>query len=183
MEDWRKLPHVYAALRSEYMALVLLAIDDAGQVMSAVADGTDTDEGLAKTLPLPEGRRRAILRLLVAIGYLREADYRYLIGVPVLRERDKPLVEATLKLSREIMTGWLQQNYPPMKDDLCGLSPMRNGLPFSLAFSEVWHYEFGFATKSLAESGFYANPRAKSNRYEGYVPLVWASSVLKTPGN
>jgi hypothetical protein len=60
---------------------------------------------------------------------------------------------------------------------------MRNGVPFSLAFSEVWHYEFGFATKSLAESGFYANPREQGNRYEGYVPLVWASSLLKGPGN
>lgn len=183
MEDWRKLPDVYAALRSEYVALLLLAIDDAGQAMNAVADGMDTDEGLAKTLPLPEGRRKAILRLLMAIGYLREVDHRYLVGVPVLTERDKPLVEATLKLSREIMKDWLERSYPSMKNDFSGLSPMRNRLPFSLAFSEVWHYEFGFATKSLAESGFYANPRAQGSRYEGYVPLVWASSVLKIPGN
>jgi hypothetical protein len=70
-----------------------------------------------------------------------------------------------------------------MKDDLSGLSPMRNGLPFSLVFSEVWHYEFGVATKSLAESGFYANPHAQGSRYEGYMPLVWAHSVLKGPGN
>jgi len=183
MEDWRKLPDVYAALRSEYIALLLLAIDDAGQVMNAVAHGTDTDEGLAKALPLPDDRRKAVLRLLTAIGYLRQANHRYLVGVPVLTEDDKPLVEATLKLSRKIMADWLQRNYPSMKDDFSGLSPMRNGLPFSLAFSEVWHYEFGFATKSLAESGFYANPRAQGNRYEGYVPLVWASSVLKTPGS
>ncbi|HEY6305227.1 MAG TPA: hypothetical protein VI488_02060 [Candidatus Angelobacter sp.] len=181
--DWRKLPDVYAALRSEYVVLLLSAIDDAGQVMNAVAEGTDNDQGLAKALPLPDDRRRAILRLLTAIGYLREADHRYLVGVPVLTERDKPLVEATLKLSRQIMTDWLQRNYPSMKGDFSGLSPMRNGLPFSLAFSEVWHYEFGFATKSLAESGFYANPRAQGNRYEGYIPLVWASSLLKVPGN
>jgi hypothetical protein len=33
----------------------------------------------------------------------------------------------------------------------CGmtLSPIRNGIPFSLVFSEVWHYVFGFAAKSL----------------------------------
>lgn len=104
-------------------------------------------------------------------------------GVPVLTERDKPLVEATLKLSRAIITEWLRRNYEPMKRELAGLSPMRNGVPFSLAFSEVWHYEFAFATKSLAESGFYANPHAPGNRYEGYVPLVWASSVLKAPGS
>lgn len=123
------------------------------------------------------------MRLLMAIGYLREADHRYLAGVPVLIESEKPLVDATLKLSREIMTDWLHRNYAPMKNELSGLSPMRNGVPFSLVFSEAWHYEFGFATKSLAESGFYANPRAPGNRYEGYVPLVWASSLLKGPGN
>jgi hypothetical protein len=183
VEDWRKLPDVYAALRSEYVVLLLLAIDDAGQVMNAVANGTDTDEGLAKAVALPDDRRKAILRLLTAIGYLQEVDHHYLVAVPVLTEGDKPLVEATLKLSREIMADWLRQNYLSMKDDLSSLSPMRNGLPFSLVFSEVWHYEFGFATKSLAESGFYANPRAQGARYEGYIPLVWASSVLKGPGN
>jgi len=183
MEDWRKLPDVYGALQSEYAALLLLAMDDAGQVMDAVANGTDTDAALAKALPLPEGRRIAVLRLLTAIGYLRDTDHRYVVGVPVLTERDKPQVDATLKLSREIMTDWLRRNYQPVKNELSELSPMRNGVPFSLAFSEVWHYEFGFAAKSLAESGFYANPRAQGNRYEGYVPLVSASSVLKGPGD
>jgi hypothetical protein len=47
IEDWRKLPDVYGALRSEYVALLLLAMDDAGLVMDAVANGTDTDAGLA----------------------------------------------------------------------------------------------------------------------------------------
>jgi hypothetical protein len=119
----------------------------------------------------------------MAIGYVQEKDRSYSVGVPVLTQRDKPLVDATLKLSRQIMTDWLQRNYPTMKDELSGLSPMRSGAPFALAFSEVWHYEFGFATKSLAESGFYANPRAQGNRYEGYVPLVWENSMLKGPGN
>ena len=63
-------------------------------------------------------------------------------------------MNATLKLSLEIMRDWLQRNYPTVKDELSGLSPMRSGVPFALAFSEVWHYEFGFATKSLSEGGF-----------------------------
>lgn len=181
MEAWRNSPEIFSALRSEYITLVLLAIDDASQLINAVGNGIDTDEGLAKQLPLPNDRREAALHLLTAIGYLKEVEQHYFLGVPVLTEKDKPLVDATLKLSREIMTDWLQRNYPSMKNDLSTLSPMRNGLPFSLAFSEVWHYEFGFATKSLAESGFYGNPRAQGNRYEGYVPLVWANSVLKRP--
>jgi len=182
-DSWRKTPDVYAALRSEYVTYILLAMDDAGQVMDAIANRTDTGAALAKALPIPEGRQKATLQLLMATGYLRETDHRYSVGVPLLTERDKPLVDATLKLSRAIMAEWIRRNYPPIKDELTGLSPMHNGVPFALAFSEVWHYTFGFATKSLAEGGFYANPRAPGNRYEGYVPLVWASSVLKTPGN
>jgi hypothetical protein len=114
---------------------------------------------------------------------LKETDHRYSAAVPVLLDRDKSMVDATLLLSKRIMTEWLRANYTSMDKELAGLSPMRNGLPFTLAFNEVWHYTFGFATKALAESGFYANPRAPSNRYEGYVPLVWATSVLQGPGD
>lgn len=181
-EKWRKIPDVFAALRSEYVTYVLLAVDDLGLVMDGVANGAETDEALTKTLAIPANRRNAALRLLLATGYLRQSDHRYSPGVPTLAERDKPLVDAALRLSRAVMTEWLQKNYPAMQDDFAELSPMRNGVPFSLAFSEVWHYEFGFATKALADSGFYANPRAAGRRYEGYVPLVWASSILKTPG-
>jgi hypothetical protein len=183
VEDWKNLPDVFAVLRAEYISLFLVAIDDAGQVMNAVASGTVSDAGLAAAVAIPEGRLKPIIRLLVAIGYLREEGGRYSVGVPVLTERDKPLVEATLKLSRQLMKDWLEQNYPAMKNALSGLSPMRNDVPFSLVFSEVWHYVFGFATKSLAEGEFYANPRAPGNRYAGYVPLVWNNSVLKGPGN
>jgi hypothetical protein len=53
MDPWRNLPEVYAAFRSEYLALLMLAIHDAGQVMNAVADGS--------VLILPAGRRSALL--------------------------------------------------------------------------------------------------------------------------
>ncbi|HEY1470613.1 MAG TPA: hypothetical protein VGF61_16335 [Candidatus Acidoferrum sp.] len=183
VEDWKKLPSVYGALRSEYVVLILSAIDDAGQIVSAVATGSDTDSSLAKNVSVPEQRRKSMLTLLTAIGYLGESGHRYSVGVPVLLDRDNPMVDSALVLSRQIMTHWLRVNYVLMEKELVGLSPMRNGLPFSLAFNEVWHYTFGFATKSLAETGFYANPYAPRNRYKGYVPLVWASSVLQGPGD
>jgi len=177
VEGWRKLPAIYAALRSEYIAYFLEAMEDAGQVMNAIVAGLDPT-----AVTIPEARRKATLQLLISVGYLRENGGRYMPGIPVLTARDKPQVDAALTLSRTIMTGWLRQNYSAIEKELTGLSPMRNGVPFSLAFSEVWHYEFGFAAKFLAESGFYADPRAPGSRYEGYVPLVWASSLLKAPG-
>ncbi len=180
--NWQTLPEVYGALPSEYITYILVALDDAGILMNAVAHGIDTDEALTNKVLIPKDRREAAIRLLTAIGYLNVSDRRYSAGVPVLVEKDKPLVDQTLQLSRTIMTDWLRKNYPAMQRDMTSLSPMQNGVPFSLAFSEVWHYTFGFATKWLAETEFYANPRAKGNRYEGYMPLVWASSVLKGPG-
>lgn len=180
VEGWKKAPDLYGALRDEYIALLLLSIDDAGQIMDAVARGANTDAALA-AIPIPEERRNAMVKLLLATGYLREENQRYAVGVPMVTERDQAMVDDVLNLSRTIMKDWLRKNYPEMKAELGQLSPMRNGVPFSLVFSEVWHYEFGFAAKSLAESGFYANPRAPGNRYEGYVPLVWERSVLKLP--
>jgi hypothetical protein len=157
-----------------------LSIDEAGQIMDAVAHGASNDAALS-AIPVPQERRKAMVKLLLATGYLREENQQYSLGVPMVTERDKTMVDDVLKLSRTIMTEWLKKNYPAMKAELAQLSPMRNGVPFSLVFSEVWHYEFGFATKSLAESGFYANPRALGNRYAGYVPLVWEPSVLMLP--
>ncbi len=183
MENWKKLPDVYKALRNEYITLLLLAIDDAGRILNAVAQGADTQAAIAKSVEISDTRVKSMLALLSSIGYVRESSGHFSIDVPVLTERDKGLVDGVLALSREIMSAWLKQNYPAMQQQLSGLSPMRNGLPFTLVFSEVWHYEFGFAAKSLAESGFFANPRAKGNRHEGYVPLVWSSGLLKMPGS
>lgn len=179
--EWHSLPEVYGALRSEYITYLLLALDDAGQVMNAVACGMDTESSIAKAVSIPADRRGSALRLLIAIGYLKLLGRRYSVGVPIITEKNRRMVNETLQLSRQIMTDWLQENYPAMQKRLANLSPMRNGVPFSLAFSEVWHYTFGFATKWLAENRFHANPHSQGNRYDGYVPLVWQNSVLKGP--
>jgi hypothetical protein len=76
---------------------------------------------------------------------------------------------------------WLRANYDAMKTQLTDLSPMRNGVPFALAFSEVWHAVFGYATRELAEDGFYANPRSAAASYPGYMPLVWQNDVMQGP--
>jgi hypothetical protein len=59
VEDWKKLPSVYPALRSEYIVLVLSAIDDAGQIMSAVAAGNDTDTLLSTNVSIPTDGRKS----------------------------------------------------------------------------------------------------------------------------
>jgi hypothetical protein len=182
-DPWHQQPTLFGALQAEYTTYALLALSDAGDILDAINRGFDSDAAMAKELSVPEERRGATLKLLVATGYLSEKNQHYSISIPGLTAKDKPMVDAAVALGRNIISAWLKENYPLMKEQLNGLSPMRSGVPFSLAFSEVWHYTFGFATKVLAENGFYANPRAAGNRYQGYVPLVWTTPVLKSPGN
>jgi hypothetical protein len=87
------------------------------------------------------------------------------------------MLDSTLAVSRRIMTEWLAANHAQMEHDLSGLSSVRDGLPFAAPFSEIWHYVFGTATKSLAADGFFADPRAPNHPDTGYVPLVWATSL------
>jgi hypothetical protein len=81
------------------------------------------------------------------------------------------------ELGKRILAEWLQKYHGALEGELRDLSPMRSGLPFELVFSEVWHYVFGYASKTLAEEGFTIDPRASGYRYDGYVPLVFASSL------
>ncbi len=111
-ENWRKTPKLYAALQNEYVTLLLLAIDDAGLVMNAVSNGNDTQTALAKSVSIPEARLKATLQLLVATGYLNENQDRYSFGVPVLAERDKPLVDATLEVKSPDHGGMAQAELP-----------------------------------------------------------------------
>ena len=100
-----------------------------------------------------------------------------MLAVPLLVARDRPIVDSTLALGRRILTPWLRDNYPRMQQQLAQLSALRNGLPFPLVFSEVWHYVFGIATRQLARQHFYADPRAAGSLHQGYVPLVWDRSL------
>ena len=181
-DAWQQEPAVFGALQSVYASYAFLALSDAGDILGAVSQCFNCDATMVNKLSVSEDRRKAALNLLIATGYVSDDDHCYSVRVPLLTSKDKPMVDATLALSRTIMSMWLKENYALLKEQLSGLCLMRNGVPFSLAFSEVWHFTFGFATKELAESGFYANPRALGNRYQGYVPLVWTTTILTAPG-
>jgi hypothetical protein len=50
-----------------------------------------------------------------------------------------------------VLCDWFTRNYDKINGELQDISPLRYGLPFPFVFSEVWHYVFGFASKTLAE--------------------------------
>jgi hypothetical protein len=177
LESLKNDPATYGAVQGELLAYIEDAATDAGAVMAALAETPLTVPALRARVVLPDTRFGASLRLLEALGYIRRSGDTYEVAVPVLTPRDKPMLDSTLALSRRIMTEWLAANHSAMEHDLAGLSSVRDGLPFAAPFSEVWHYVFGLAAKSLAADGFFADPRAPSHRDTGYVPLVWATSL------
>jgi hypothetical protein len=177
LESLKNDPATYGAVQVELLAYIEDAATDAGAVMAALAESPLTVPALRARVVLPDTRFDATLRFLEALGYIGRSGYTYDVAVPVLTPRDRPMLDSTLALSRRIMTEWLAANHGAMEHDLAGLSSVRDGLPFAAPFSEVWHYVFGFAAKSLAADGFFADPRAPGRRDTGYVPLVWATSL------
>ena len=81
-QDWQKLPGVYAALQSQYVLLLLLAIDDAAQVMNAVANGKDTDPNdhavmtISRHRTFDEGSASQCLRRAVPRGTAKRVGER-----------------------------------------------------------------------------------------------------------
>lgn len=178
---WRQTPSLYRPLKVVYLSYTNAALDDAAEIMDAIDTGTNTTGALATSLRIPDERLLQLLDLLEACGYVSETRGKLTNQVPFLGLDNREMVQRTIALSRSIMAGWLKANYGSLKVELAGLSPMRNGVSFDLVFSEVWHAVFGHATKILAESGFYADPRNKTSEYPGYMPLVWNNRVMEGP--
>lgn len=181
VRPWKIAPQLYEPLKQAYIQYTNLAFDDAGLITLFIADGATTDRALEARLPISAERRRASLLLLEACGYVTEKDGLLSVSAPLLETRDKPIADAVIALSRDIMTQWLRSNHSAIEASLQGLTPMRNGIPFTLVFSETWHAIFGHAAKVLAEDGYYWNPRGAASQYPGYVPLVWVNGIVPEP--
>lgn len=122
-------------------------------------------------------RLGVILDLLEAIGYVerREGSTRSL--VPVLDSSDLELMREIRIAGRSIMAAWHEQNYEPLRARLSHLTPLRNGVPFKRVYTEVWHYIFGIANRTLVEAGLFADPYAAGRRFTGYLPAIWANGL------
>jgi hypothetical protein len=57
------------------------------------------------------------------------------------------------------------------------ISPVRNRVPFPVAFDQLWHYLFGIANQKLVEGGLFADPYAPNTPLQGYVPVVYAKGL------
>ena len=99
----------------------------------------------------------------------------------VLRPEDAEPVAAMVAMGHEIMVDWHEANYAGIRQALSDLTPIRNGVPFERVYTEIWHFVFGFANRTLVEEGLFADPYAESRRYRGFLPVVWDAGLARAP--
>ena len=128
--------------------------------------------------------KQPLLDLLEEIDYVqRDARGLYHLRVPVFTERDKPMIDRTLALSRKIMKEWFAAHHAELRRDLASLTGIRNGLTFEELFTQVWHEIFGAVTRELIRSKLVADPYAPDARSKGSFSAVWHSTLYAlTPG-
>jgi hypothetical protein len=157
------------------------ALDDVAVVMELLRSRArsrmelDTETGLAPR------KLEAIVNVLVAADYVRPEGEKLIARAVVLTPEDSGLVQAMRSLGRDIMVAWHERHYQSLRRRLATITPLRNGVPFERVYTEVWHYVFGIANRSLVETGFFADPYGPERLHQGFLPAIWANGLAETP--
>ena len=176
LDGYGDVAELHGASVSLLLAYMAPALDHAGAIMAATAHRPYSMEELAEQIDIERVHLNATAAFLEAAGYVaRDANDKLSAKVVVLTAADEVLVNTALDLGREIIRDWIQTNYADIQLQLADLTPVRHGLPFELAFSEVWHDIFGVAARELAQSGFMRDPYGPESQFDGFVPFVWES--------
>jgi hypothetical protein len=132
-------------------------------------------------LALREGPQQAdangLLEAMAGIGWARKEGGLYRAAIPVLTERDRMMVTRLLRIGRKALEEWFAENYRELRSALADISPVRNRVPFPVAFDQIWHYVFGIANQKLVEAGLYVDPYAPGGEFQGYVPAVYVKGM------
>jgi DNA-binding MarR family transcriptional regulator len=151
--------------------------DDIGKVMLALGEKDKTPDELAAETGIDAGKMEAVLDLLEIAEYVEQVDDAFANRVLVLTEDDSDMVRAMLSRTRDIVAEWHEVNYDSVRDRLAHLTPIESGVPFEMVYTEVWHFVFAVANRTLAEEGFFADPYGEERTYKGFLPAVWAAGL------
>lgn len=120
-----------------------------------------------------------LVALLEETGYVESHGGKHRLVVPVFDYADKETFDAAMALSREVLEGWLNENYAAIKDDLSGLTALGQGVAYESLFTQIWHDFFGQTTRDLAAAGFYADPAGGAVKYPGSLPVLWRTTLYE----
>lgn len=157
------------------------ALDDIGLVMFALRErDLAVDEIIAATGVDPDKLER-ILALLETAQYVGQYDNKWGSKILVLGPDDLDMVTGMSDIGRQIMIDWHEQNYEQIRSSSSKLTPIRNGVPFDRVYTEIWHFVFAIANRTLVEEGFFADPYAEDRAHKGFVPVIWANGIAENP--
>jgi len=114
---------------------------------------------------------------MAEIGWARKEGALYRAAIPVLTEQNRAMVTGLLRIGRKALEEWFGANYEDLKSALTDISPVRNRVPFPVAFDQIWHYLFGIANEKLVEAGLFADPYAPEAAFQGYMPAVYVQGM------
>ncbi len=173
------LPDERRAAARMLSAYVEDALDEIARVMTTLRTSDRSLSELSATTSIEKQKLERIVQLLEAAGYV-SIDGETIRGQAlVLSAGDATLVRETRKLGREIMTAWHEANYRAIRARLADLTPTRNGVPFERVYTEVWHFIFGVANRTLVKKGLFADPYKR--RHPGFLPAIWQTGMAEPP--
>jgi hypothetical protein len=148
-------------------------------VLFALHSGPQGKDRLCNSIePADRAHCGELLQLLTVLGYIEPGkEDSYALKISVFDGSDKPMLEETLALSREIINDWLAANYSKIKAELSGLTAVNQGVPYEALFGQIWHELFGLTTRELAEKKVIADPYAPGSSSKGSIPALWRTSV------
>ena len=76
------------------------------------------------------------------------------------------------------MLEWHESNYDRVREALSDLTPIKNGVPFERVYTEIWHFVFGIANRTLVEEGAVRG----SLRRRAPLPRLSTNSLGRRPG-
>ena len=140
--------------------------------------GPCTGDSITETTGVEKDRADAILLLLKELQYVEETQGSYLLSTPFFSRDDKPMIDAARSLSWQLMHNWLDLNYSTVEASLGELTAIKYGVPYKQLYTQIWHYIFGLANKSLVQSGHFANPYAEGRLSKAIIPFAFDTEVL-----
>ncbi len=155
--------------------------NDIASVMLSLRNRDILAAELQAQTAIDEVKLAGILDFLQAAGYIAQYDDSYGSVIVVLGPEDAEMVDAMIAIGRDIMSSWHNAEYSNLKSTLSDLTPVQNGVPFERVYTEIWHFIFAIANRTLVEEGFFADPYAAERRHQGFLPFIWANGLDEHP--
>jgi len=151
----------------------------AAALMLALREGAKNAEQLAEVTGFNRDDVKDILELLVELDYMVASDGLYRSLVPILTEKDRPMVRRLRSLGYQVMMKWYDERYIQVCEELATLTPRRFNVPLANSFYEIWHYIFGIANRELVAEGVFVDPYASNRRFKGFLSTVYQLDVVQ----